>query len=277
MNQIKLAIAGMASLLIFVTLLQTYVIIEPGEVGVMITLGKAQESPLTEGLYFKPPFVAKVQRYDVTVQKYQIKASGQSKDLQELTATFAVNFRVDSVEVVKIRREQGTLDNLVGRVITPQTQEAFKIAAARLTAEEAITQRPKLKKDFDEALVKRLSSYGIIVLDTSVVDLRFSTEFANAVERKQIAEQDSQKAVYDAARAEQEAQAMINRAKGEAEAQRLQANALKASGGNLVIQREWVSALASGRVKLPDVLVINGKEGAVPPLLLDLGKYGANK
>ena len=56
----------------------------------MIVLGKAQEEPLTEGLYFKPPFVAKVQRYDVTVQKYQIKASGQSKDLQELTATFAL-------------------------------------------------------------------------------------------------------------------------------------------------------------------------------------------
>jgi prohibitin 1 len=277
MNQIKVAIAGIASLLVFVTLLQTYVIIEPGEVGVMIILGKAQEAPLTEGLYFKPPFIAKVHRYDVTVQKYQIKASGQSRDLQELTASFAVNFRIDAIEVVTIRREQGTLDNLVGRVITPQTQEAFKIAAARLTAEEAITQRPKLKKDFDEALVKRLSSYGIIVLDTSVVDLRFSTEFANAVERKQIAEQDSQKAVYDAARAEQEAHAMINRAKGEAEAQRLQANALKASGGNLVIQREWVSALASGRVKLPEVLVLSGKDGTLPPILLDLGKYGNKK
>ena len=197
-------------------------------------------------------------RYDVKVQKYQIKASGQSKDLQELTATFAVNFRVDSVEVVKIRREQGTLDNLVGRVITPQTQEAFKIAAARLTAEQAITQRPKLKKDFDEALVGRLTAYGIVVLDTSVVDLRFSEEFANAVERKQIAEQDAQKAVYEAARAEQEALALVNRAKGEAEAQRLQAEALRAAGGQLVIQREWVSAIASGRVQLPDVLVVNG-------------------
>ena len=273
MNQIKMTIGGLISLIIFITLFQTYVIIEPGEVGVMIILGKAQEEPLTEGFYFKPPFVAKVQRYDVTVQKYQIKASGQSKDLQELTATFAVNFRVDPIEVVKIRREQGTLDNLVGRIITPQTQEAFKIAAARLTAEEAITQRPKLKKDFDQALVDRLTAYGIMVLDTSVVDLRFSEEFAKAVERKQIAEQDSQKAVYDAARAEQEALALINRAKGEAEAQRLQAEALRANGGDLVIQREWVSALASGRVRLPEVLVVNGEKGAVPPLLLDLGKY----
>ena len=66
----------------------------------------------------------------------------------------------------------------------------------------------------------------------------------------------------------------MNRAKGEAEAQRLQAEALKAAGGNLVIQREWVSALASGRVKLPQVLVVNGDSGAVPPLMLDLGKYG---
>lgn len=273
MSQIKLIVGGALSLLLLVTALQTYVVVDPGEVGVMIVLGKAQEEPLNEGLYFKPPFIARVHRYDVKVQKYQIKASGQSKDLQELTATFAVNFRVDPVEVVKIRREQGTLDNLVGRVITPQTQEAFKIAAARLTAEQAITQRPKLKKDFDEALVERLTAYGIVVLDTSVVDLRFSEEFANAVERKQIAEQDAQKAVYEAARAEQEALALVNRAKGEAEAQRLQAEALRAAGGQLVIQREWVSAIASGRVQLPDVLVVNGDSGSIPPIMLDLGKY----
>ncbi|WP_206208927.1 SPFH domain-containing protein, partial [Vogesella mureinivorans] len=92
---------------------------------------------------------------------------------------------------------------------------------------EAITKREELKQDFDTALGQRLDKYGIIVLDTSVVDLTFSPEFARAVEEKQIAEQRAQRAVYVAQEAEQEAQADINRAKGRAEAQRLLAETLK--------------------------------------------------
>ena len=109
------------------------------------------------------------------------------KDLQQLSASFAINFRLDPLQVVKIRREQGTLQNLVAKVIAPQTQESFKIAAARRTVEEAITKREELKSDFDNALGARLDKYGIIVLDTSVIDLTFSPEFARAVEDKQIA------------------------------------------------------------------------------------------
>ena len=98
--------------------------------------------------------------------------------------------------MVEIRRTQGTLRNIVTKIIAPQTQESFKIAAARRTVEQAITQRSDLKEDFDLALNSRLEKYGIIVLDTSVVDLTFSPEFAKAVEDKQIAEQRAQRAVY---------------------------------------------------------------------------------
>ena len=122
--------------------------------------------------------------------------------------------------------------------VAPQTQESFKIAAARRTVEEAITKRDELKEDFDNALSDRLDKYGILILDTSVVDLSFSPEFARAVEEKQIAEQKSQRAVYVAREAEQQAQADINRAKGKAEAQRLLAETLRAQGGELVLQKE---------------------------------------
>ena len=73
-----------------------------------------------------------------------------------------------------------TLQNIVSKIIAPQTQESFKVAAARRTVEEAITKRDELKRDFDQALGDRLNKYGIIVLDTSVVDLAFSPEFSRA-------------------------------------------------------------------------------------------------
>jgi prohibitin 1 len=239
--------------------LSSYVIINPGQAGVLSTLGKARDGVLLEGVHFKPPLVSNVDIYDLTVQKFEVPAQSSTKDLQQLTASFAINFRLDPLQVVAIRRTQGTLQNIVSKIIAPQTQESFKIAAARRTVEEAITKRDELKKDFDEALGERLEKYGIVVLDTSVVDLNFSLEFSRAVEEKQIAEQRAQRAVYIAREAEQEAEATINRAKGQAEAQRLLRETLTAE----LLQKQ---AIEKWDGKFPQVL---GSNGAVPFLNLD--------
>ncbi|MBW4552184.1 MAG: prohibitin family protein [Aphanocapsa sp. GSE-SYN-MK-11-07L] len=249
--------------------LNSFVIINPSEAGVLSVLGKAQDQPLLEGIHFKPPFVSQVDVYDVTVQKFEVPAQSASKDLQDITASFAINFRLDPTQVVMVRRTQGSLQNIVSKIIAPQTQESFKVAAARRTAEEAITQRETLKQDFDSALSDRLKKYAVIVLDTSVVDLNFSKEFSKAVEDKQIAEQRAQRAVYVAQEASQEAHADVNRAQGKAEAQKLLAETLKAEGGQLVLQKEAIAAWREGGAQVPKVLVI-GKEGAGLPFMLNL-------
>ncbi|MGB3649790.1 MAG: prohibitin family protein [Rivularia sp. (in: cyanobacteria)] len=259
------AVAGTLVAILVVFSLNSFVIINPGQAGVLSILGKAQDGALLEGIHFKPPVISNVDIYDVTVQKYEIPAQSSTKDLQQLTAKFAINFRIDSVEVVEIRRKQGSLENIVSKIIAPQTQESFKVAAARRTVEEAITKRDELKNDFDNALGQRLDKYGIIILDTSVIDLTFSPEFAKAVEEKQIAEQRSQRAVYIAAEAEQQAFADINRARGRAEAQKLLAETLKAQGGQLVLQKEAIEAWRQGGSQMPRVLVMgNESQGGVP-------------
>jgi regulator of protease activity HflC (stomatin/prohibitin superfamily) len=261
-------------ILIILTLLvgfNSFVILNPGQAGVISILGKARDGVLLEGIHFKPPLVSAVDTYDLTVQKFEVPGQSSTKDLQDLSARFAINFRLDPIQVVEIRRKQGTLANIVSNIIAPQTQESFKIAAARRTVEEAITKRNELKQDFDDALSERLEKYGIIVLDTSVVDLDFSPEFAKAVEEKQIAEQRSKRAVYVAQEAEQTAQADINRATGRAEAQRLLAETLKAEGGQLVLQKEAIQAWREGGSQMPKVLVMGGKEQAGIPFLFNLG------
>ena len=263
-------VLGILAALVLFLGLDSYVIINPGEAGVLSILGKARDGALLEGIHVKPPFISKADVYDVTVQKFEVPAQSSTKDLQELSARFAINFRLDPTQVVEIRRKQGTLENLVSKIIAPQTQESFKIAAALRTVEEAITKRSQLKEDFDFALGQRLEKYGIIVLDTSVVDLTFSPEFARAVEEKQIAEQRAQRAVYIAQEAEQEAQADINRAQGKAEAQRLLAETLKAQGGQLVLQKEAIEAWRSGGAQMPKVLVMGGEKNNMAPFLFNL-------
>jgi len=256
--------------LIVLIALNSVIIINPGQAGVLSVLGKAQDIVLLEGLHYKPPFISTIDIYDTTVQKFEVPAQSSTKDLQQLTASFAINFRLDPVQVVEIRRKQGTLQNIVSKIIAPQTQESFKIAAAKRTVEEAITLRNLLKEDFDAALGTRLIKYGILILDTSVVDLTFSPEFAKAVEEKQIAEQRAQRAVYVTQEAEQQAQAEINRAKGKAEAQRLLAETLKSQGGNLVLQKEAIEAWREGGAQMPKVLVMSGDSSKTPPFLFNI-------
>lgn len=268
---LSLSIFGTIAAIIIFLALNAFVIINPGQAGVISVLGKSQDGVLLEGIHVKPPFVARVDVYDTTVQKFEVPAQSSTRDLQELTARFAINFRLDSSRVVEIRRKQGSLQNLVTKIVAPQTQEAFKITASLRTAEESITQRSALKQDFDETLSLRLEKYGVIVLDTSVIDLNFSVDFAKAVEEKQIAEQRAQRAVYIAQEAEQEAQADINRAKGRAEAQRLLAETLKNTGGQLVLQKEAIAAWREGGAQMPKVLVMGKDGGGGVPFLFNLG------
>jgi regulator of protease activity HflC (stomatin/prohibitin superfamily) len=270
---IQAVIGGIIALLVILSF-NAFVVIQPGEAGVLSILGKARDGALLEGVHVKPPFVGKVDVYDVTVQKFEVPAQSATKDLQELSARFAINFRIDPDRVVEIRRTQGTLSNVVSKIIAPQTQESFKIAAAKRTAEESITRRDDLKETFDIALNSRLEKYGIIIMDTSIVDLEFSEEFAKAVEDKQIAAQRARRAVYIAKEAEQKAKADINRAKGRAEAQRLLAETLKAQGGELVLQKEAIEAWRQGGSQMPNVLVINGQsQGGGIPFLFDLKEF----
>jgi len=270
-NNWQSIVGGVLAAAIILLGFSSFVIINPGEAGVISILGKARDGSLLEGIHIKPPLISKVDIYDVTVQKFEVPAQSSTKDLQDLSASFAINFRLDPTQVVEVRRKQGTLQNIVSKIIAPQTQESFKIAAARRTVEEAITKRDELKRDFDTALGERLEKYGIIVLDTSVVDLAFSPEFAKAVEEKQIAEQRAQRAVYVAQEAEQQAQADVNRAKGRAEAQRLLAETLKAQGGQLVLQKEAIEAWRQGGSQMPNVLVMGGDSNSSVPFLFNLG------
>jgi prohibitin 1 len=66
----------------------------------------------------------------------------------------------------------------------------------------------------------------LAVDDVSLVDFLFSPEFNKAIEAKQVAEQQAKQAEFVALKATKDAEAEVNRAKGQAAAQRLQRSTL---------------------------------------------------
>lgn len=210
----KIAGALILGLILFSSSFST---VGPGERGIMVTLGKTGTEVLNEGPHLKLPFISEIRTMSVRVHKSEDQSEAATKDLQRVNAKVALNWTVNPDSVGKMLREVGDETSIENNIIAPAVSEVLKAATAKMTAEEVLTRRIELKLNIDEALIKRLTGYGLVVKDISLVDLNFTSEFNHAVEAKQIAEQEAKQAEYVAQKATQDAKAQINRAKGQAE------------------------------------------------------------
>ena len=208
--------------------------VPPGTRGVLLTLGKVEDKILGEGLNFKNPVTQKVIFMDVQIQKAESTESTATKDLQEVSTTVAVNYRLDPFRVNIIY--QTLRQDYVSRVIKPNIEETLKATTAVYRAEELITKRAEVKSTFDDILAERLSVFDIQVVSVSLTDFQFSPSFSEAIEAKVTAEQEALKAKNVLERIRYEAQqqiiqaeaaknATIARALGEAQARIIEANA----------------------------------------------------
>ncbi len=219
-------LAGGVFVLLIAMIFRPFTIVNAGERGVVMHFGKVQEQVLDEGIHPIMPIATTVKRLSVRVRQNSFNADAASKDLQKITTELAVNWHIDPIRVNKVYQQVGDDEQIITGIITPAVSEVLKAATAKKTAEEIITIREQLKEEIDNHLKKRLSAYGLIVDDVSLVNFAFSPEFSKAIEAKQIAEQEAKQAGFIAKKATQEAQADVNRAKGQAEAQRLQRQTL---------------------------------------------------
>ncbi|MEG4346196.1 prohibitin family protein [Microcoleus sp. A003_D6] len=198
-----------------------FVIVNAGERGVMMQFGKVQEQVLGEGLHVILPIVHTVQKLSVRVQKQESSAEASSKDLQDVFTDVALNWHIIPDEANAIFQQIGDEKQVVDRIIDPAVEEVLKAVMAKYTAEEIITKRGEVKAGVDDFLTLRLVAYHIAVDDISLVHVHFSERFSDAVEAKQIAEQEAKKGEFLALKAVKEAEVKVNLAKGEAEVQRL--------------------------------------------------------
>ena len=214
---------GKALLVLFLLALLTtfFVIVNAGERGVLLRFGAVQDVVLTEGIHPIVPLMHTVKKLSVRVQSQEITAEASSKDLQDVYTDVALNWHVVPEETHLIYQQIGDRAAIIQNIINPAVEEVLKAVMARYTAEEIITKRGEVKTGVDQALIERLRPYHIAVDDISLVHVHFSNRFSDAVEAKQVAEQEAKRAEFIALKAIKEAEAEVNLAKGEAEAQTL--------------------------------------------------------
>jgi len=248
-------------------ILKPFAIVGAGERGVMMRFGKVQEAILDEGIHPIFPIVTSVKTLSVRVQKTDLKADAASKDLQRISTDLAINWNIDPAKANQVFQQVGDEEQIVNSILSPAISEVLKAATSKKTAEEIITKRTELKTEIDNSLKNRLAPYGVIVRDVSLINFGFSPEFSKAIEAKQIAEQEAKQAEFTVKKATQDAQAQINRAKGQAEAQRLQRQTLTPE----ILQQQ---AIEKWNGQFPTVM---GGNGALPLINITPGQAATAK
>ncbi len=203
-------------LAVLIVLLNSITIVQAGHTGVVVTLGKVKEGVLAEGVHFKAPFVQKVVKIDNRIQKLEVQTEAFSKDLQSVQTVLAINYRVDTAKSYSIYKNIGA--NYETVLVVPAVNEVLKAITAVYTAEESVTNRVLISEGLVEQLNAKLNDAGLYVTDVNIIDFDFSDAFINAIEEKQVAQQQLLKA-------ETEKQTAITNAEAEAEATKIRAEA----------------------------------------------------
>ena len=208
--------------LIFLAI-NTFVVVDAGHTGVVVTLGSVNEGVLQEGIHAKIPFVQRVVMIDNRIQKLEVNTEAFSKDLQSVTTVLAINYRVDTAKSYSIYKNIGS--DFESVLIVPAVNEVLKAITAKYTAEESVTNRVLISEGLVTGLNEKLNSIGLYITDGNIIDFDFSDAFIAAIEEKQVAQQQLLKAETEKqtaiTNAEAEAEAVKIRAEAEAEANRV--------------------------------------------------------
>lgn len=201
-------------------------IVTPGFRGVVTRLGTVQEHPMGEGLNIKWPWDT-VEEWSVQVQKLDATCIAGSSDLQTIHTVVSVNYRLLPDATPRIRRELSVAyeDN----VIKPSLQESVKAVIAKFQAAELLEKRAEVRHDMEQVIQAKLDTLlpnSIQISALNIENFSFEESFNRAIESKQVAEQEAQRAHNEVARERAEADKQIEAARGRAESRKLEALAM---------------------------------------------------
>lgn len=252
--------------------------VDAGYAGVVDYFGDVRDQPLKPGFHITKYF-EHVHPVSIRTEKTTYTVEAFSSDIQQVVMTISVNSNVseDSAGVLYKKVGMKYKDTL----LEPKIQENSKVVISKYTAEALIENREKLSGEVLEKMKKDISPYGINVTSVSIENLDFTDAFESAVEAKQVATQEKQRAktqeeqktmetqqAAERARIDAEAKANVEKIAADAEAYAVSVKAQAEAEANRQISESLTRDLIdyvqanNWNGQLPDTYV--GGEGAIP-------------
>ena len=234
------------------------VTIQPGHLGITYNRfgGLSETTTLKEGLNFVIPWFQRAIVFDIKTRPQLINTQSGSKDLQMVQISLRVLFRPDSNNLPFIYRRLG--QDYDERVLPSIVNEVTKAVIAQYNASELLTKRDLVSSKIRDMLHKRAADFRILLEDVSITHLAFSKEYTAAVEAKQVAQQDAERAKYIVDKAIQEKRTIVVRAQGEAQSAQLIGAAIKDNPAFIQLRRiEASREIANTIANSPNKIYLN--------------------